>query len=212
MKTADLRREYQYGELHRNDLAADPFTQFTRWLEQAVTEPANPDPTAMVLATVNTHSQPSQRTVLLKEHGVAGFTFFTNLQSQKSLEMLANPRVSLLFQWLPQSRQVIIHGTAERTHRAEDEAYFASRPRASQLAARASQQSHTIDSRHALEAAFAAELAQFPEGDIPCPPNWGGWRVTPQRVEFWQGRPSRLHDRFVYEKQGNEWQLSQLAP
>ncbi|MEZ5493949.1 MAG: pyridoxamine 5'-phosphate oxidase [Pseudomonadales bacterium] len=212
MKTADIRREYQYGELHEKDVAADPFTQFARWLEAAVQEPSLPDPTAMTLATVNAQGQPSQRTVLLKEHCAAGFTFFTNLHSHKSQDLHANAQVSLLFQWLPQSRQVIIQGTAQRTTRAEDEAYFSSRPHGSQLAAWASTQGSLLTNREQLDAAFAAAEVRFGNGAIPCPDNWGGWRVTPSRIEFWQGRPSRLHDRLVYEKRSDNWWIFRLAP
>ena len=212
IKTSDIRRDYQYGELHRADLAPEPFSQFERWLSHALTEPGIPDPTAMVLATVDAHGQPSQRTVLLKDHGADGFTFFTNLDSHKSADMAAQPRVSLLFQWLTQSRQVIISGTVERTNRSVDEAYFASRPRASQLGAWASHQSQTLHNRETLDHAFEAQVLRFGDGDIPCPPEWGGWRVTPARFEFWQGRPSRLHDRFVYTRHGDEWAISRLSP
>lgn len=212
MKTANVRRDYHYGELRRADMAPEPFSQFEQWIGHALTEPGIPDPTAMVLATVDAHGQPSQRTVLLKDHGVDGFTFFTNLQSHKSTDMAAQPRVSLLFQWLTQSRQVIVSGTVQRTERATDEAYFASRPRASQLGAWASQQSRVLANREILDTAFAAETARFGDGEIPCPPNWGGWRVIPVRFEFWQGRPSRLHDRFVYEKHDEAWKISRLSP
>lgn len=212
MKTANVRRDYHYGELRREDMAPEPFSQFEQWIGHALTEPGIPDPTAMVLATVDAHGQPSQRTVLLKDHGVEGFTFFTNLESHKSADMAAQPRVSLLFQWLTQSRQVIVSGTVARTDRATDEAYFASRPRASQLGAWASQQSQVLDNRAALDEEFAAQVDRFGDGPIPCPPDWGGWRVTPARFEFWQGRPSRLHDRFVYAKQGDQWTISRLSP
>lgn len=212
MKTSDIRRDYQYGELRRADLAADPFNQFALWLAHALAEPNLPDPTAMVLATVDAHGQPSQRTVLLKDHGVDGFTFFTNLHSHKSEDMAAHAQVSILFQWLTQSRQVIISGTVERTERAIDEAYFASRPRASQLGAWASQQSRLLDNRETLDEAFAVQVARFGDGEISCPPDWGGWLVTPSRFEFWQGRPSRLHDRFVYEKHDDDWRISRLSP
>lgn len=212
MKTSDIRRDYQYGELRRADLATDPFSQFAQWLEHALAEPGIPDPTAMVLSTVNAHGQPAQRTVLLKDHGMEGFTFFTHLHSRKSADMASNPQVSLLFQWLPQSRQVIINGTVQRTSRAEDEAYFATRPRASQLGAWASQQSQPLDNRAALDTAFAVQTARFGDGAIPCPPDWGGWRVLPVRIEFWQGRPSRLHDRFVYDRHGDVWEISRLSP
>ena len=212
MKTSNIRRDYQYGELRRADLAADPFSQFALWLEHALAEPNLPDPTAMVLATVNAHSQPSQRTVLLKDHGADGFTFFTNLHSHKSEDMATHSHISLLFQWLIQSRQIIISGTVERTERAVDEAYFATRPRASQLGAWASQQSQLLDNRETLDEAFATQVARFGDGEIPCPLDWGGWLVTPSRFEFWQGRPSRLHDRFVYEKHNGDWKITRLAP
>ncbi len=212
MKTSDIRREYQYAELHRRDLAENPFAQFVQWLDEATQHEAISDPTAMVLATVNAQGQPSQRTVLLKNHSDVGFTFFTNLHSHKSQDLQNNPQVSLLFQWLPQSRQVIIQGTAQRTTRAEDEAYFSSRPRGSQLAAWASAQSSALENREQLEMAFTEMEKRFGDGNIPCPDNWGGWRVIPSRIEFWQGRPSRLHDRFVYEKQARDWRITRLAP
>lgn len=212
MKTADIRRDYQYGELRRCDLAADPFKQFEQWLTHALAEPGIPDPTAMVLATVDTAGHPSQRTVLLKDHGPAGFTFFTNLDSHKSVDMLARPHVSLLFQWLTLSRQVIVSGSVARTDRATDEAYFASRPRASQLGAWASQQSSVLPDRETLDSAYSTQEQRFGNDEIPCPTNWGGWRVIPTRFEFWQGRPSRLHDRLVYALQDNRWQILRLSP
>ncbi len=213
MKTADIRRDYQYGELRRSDLAADPFSQFEQWLAHALAESGIPDPTAMILATVDSNGQPSQRTVLLKDHSPDGFTFFTNLDSHKSVNMRACPHVSLLFQWLTLSRQVIISGKVTRTDRAADEAYFASRPRASQLGAWASQQSRVLPDRESLDSAFALQEARFGDCGIPCPPNWGGWRVIPTRIEFWQGRPSRLHDRFVYEQNTyGKWEISRLSP
>jgi pyridoxamine 5'-phosphate oxidase len=213
MKPADIRREYIYQELHRSTMAADPYAQFVLWLDNAVAEANIPDPTAAVLATVNSAGQPSQRTVLLKDFDARGFTFFTNLHSHKSDDMHHNAQVSLLFQWLPHSRQVIINGSVQRTSRTEDENYFATRPRASQLAAWASQQSSVLDNRASLEAAYADMEQRFAEQEVPCPPHWGGWRICPVRFEFWQGRPCRLHDRLVYSLQENiHWQLTRLAP
>ena len=212
LNTADIRRDYQYGELRGPDLSLEPFTQFAHWLQAALAEPGIPDPTAMVLATVNTQGQPHQRTVLLKDHGPDGFTFFTNLNSHKGEDLQGNPRVSLLFQWLTLSRQVIISGSANRTDRQTDEAYFASRPRASQLGAWASQQSQPLANRQQLDDAFAAQEARFGGGDIPCPVHWGGFCVIPERIEFWQGRPNRLHDRFVYQIENNHWRITRLSP
>lgn len=212
MKTADIRRDYQYGELRRADLAVEPFSQFGDWLAHALQEPAIPDPTAMVLATVDSHGLPSQRTVLLKDHGADGFTFFTNLASHKASHMEGNANVSLLFQWLAHSRQIIICGSAGRTDRATDEAYFSSRPRASQLGAWASHQSEELPDRETLDQAYTAALTRFGDDEIPCPPHWGGWRVIPTRFEFWQGRPNRLHDRFTYTRHGDEWLISRLSP
>lgn len=213
LKTAHVRREYQYGELRRDTLAHDPFAQFEQWLAHALAESNMPDPTAMVLATVDADGQASQRTVLLKDHGPDGFTFFTNLDSHKSHQIQQQPRVSLLFQWLPLSRQVIIQGTATRASAATDAAYFSSRPRASQLGAWASQQSAPLPSRAALETAYANVLERFGDGEIPCPPNWGGWCVQPRCIEFWQGRPNRLHDRFTYTLTDNgSWTITRLSP
>ncbi len=212
IKTADIRRDYQYGELHRTDLHDSPFIQFAQWLDHALVDPGIPDPTAMVLATVNAAGQPHQRTVLLKDHSSEGFTFFTNLESHKADDIHANAQVSLLFQWLTLSRQVIINGHCTRTDRATDEAYFASHPRASQLGAWASHQSQLLDNRETLDQAFATQAAHFGDGIIPCPPNWGGFCVAPLRMEFWQGRPSRLHDRFVYTSHSERWDISRLSP
>lgn len=212
LKTANVRRDYQYGELRRVELADDPFTQFERWLHHALGEPTIPDPTAMVLATVESNGQPSQRTVLLKDHGVNGFTFFTNLKSHKSRQMAQQPHVSLLFQWLSLSRQVMIQGYASRTDRQTDEAYFSSRPRASQLGAWASPQSEPLPDRSVLEQAYAHTTARFGDAEIPCPPDWGGWRVIPCHFEFWQGRPNRLHDRFTYTQTDTGWTITRLSP
>lgn len=212
MKTADIRRDYCFEALDRADLADDPLQQFARWLSVALETPEIPDPTAMVLATQQADGSLLQRTVLLKDYAEHGFTFFTDLGSQKAQAIAANPNVSILFQWLPLSRQIIITGRAHRTSRKEDEQYFASRPRASQLAACASLQSSVIPDRATLEQAFSDAERSHQDQPIPCPEHWGGFRIEPTRFEFWQGRPSRLHDRFAYNKCRNLWEINRLSP
>lgn len=212
MKTADIRRDYNFDSLERTDLAEEPLQQFARWLSVALATPEIPDPTAMVLATAQPDGSLLQRTVLLKDYSEQGFTFFTDLDSQKGRAIAANPNVSALFQWLPLSRQIIITGIAARTTRQEDEQYFASRPRASQIAACASLQSQTLTSREQLEQAYTELEARYADQPIPCPEHWGGFRIEPVRFEFWQGRPSRLHDRFAYYKCRNLWEINRLSP
>ncbi len=212
MSLEDTRREYQYGHLTRASLCASPFDQFTLWLQQA-TDAAIQDPTAMILATVAASGRPSQRTVLLKHFDNDGFVFYTNMESRKALEIVANTRVSLLFPWFQLDRQVAIGGVARPLARTEIEEYFVTRPRESQLAAWASPQSRTLESRAVLESQYLAAQKKFAE-DVPVPDFWGGYRVTPREFEFWQGGENRLHDRFRYllDESDTNWTATRLAP
>ena len=212
MDIGDLRREYRYAGLSRQELHADPVVQFTRWFEQA-NKAGVQDPNAMVLASVDALGQPSQRTVLLKYFDGDGFVFFTNLESKKAGQIAGNDRVSLLFPWLQFDRQVIVEGRAERIANADAVRYFLSRPRDSQLAAWVSNQSQVLSSRQALMQKFDEMKRKFADGKIPMPSFWGGYRVRHKRVEFWQGRAQRLHDRFEYVGQaGGSWEIERLAP
>ena len=212
MEIDQWRREYLQGGLQREDLAKDPFSQFRSWLEEAVKANIS-DPSAMCLSTADASGQPSQRIVLLKGFDESGFVFYTNLKSQKAWDIAANPQVSLLFPWHFLERQVIVRGVAEQVADAEADAYFHSRPRDSQIAAWASHQSDAIVSRQVLEEQFAACEQKFAGGDVPRPEFWGGYRVVPHAVEFWQGRASRLHDRLVYRAmQESDWQVERLSP
>ncbi len=212
MDIEQFRREYLSAGLRRADLSEDPIEQFARWLDQAVAS-AVIDPTAMVLATVGRARQPWQRIVLLKDYGQQGFVFYTNTASHKALAMAGNPDVSLLFPWHALERQVIVAGVAGRLPDAEASRYFATRPRASQLAAWASAQSRPLASRALLEERFRQFGERFGGGEIPRPDFWGGYRVVPRRVEFWQGNVHRLHDRFLYTRQGDAgWRIERLQP
>lgn len=212
MNIGDLRQDYTRDELHRRDLKPDPFDQFAVWFKEACTS-GMIEPNAMSLATVDAAGRPSLRTVLLKKWDASGFVFFTNLESRKSRQMGDNPNVSLLFPWLQLQRQVAINGTAERIPTAEVVAYFVTRPFGSQLAAWASPQSRVISTRSLLEAKWEEMKRKFREGQVPLPSFWGGYRVRPVDFEFWQGRSSRLHDRFLYTPKGDgTWQLDRLAP
>lgn len=212
MNLDDMRRHYAQRSLDRADLNADPFAQFDLWMREAVASQLL-EPNAMAIATVGAGGRPSQRTVLLKGFDERGFLFYTNYTSRKAREIAANPAVALLFQWLPLERQVSVTGRAEKISAAESLKYFLSRPRESQIGAWASQQSAVISNRSLLETKFAEMKAKFSAGEIPLPDAWGGYRVTPDSFEFWQGRPSRLHDRFVYEKQADaSWNIARLMP
>ncbi len=207
---AQLRVDYRRAALSERDAAPDPFDQFARWFDEAVAA-ALPEPNAMTLATVDAAGRPDARIVLLKGADPRGFVFHTNYDSRKGRELGANPRVALLFFWVELERQVRIEGTAGLVSAEESDAYFAQRPRASQLSAWASPQSAPIADRAWLDIALAAVEARF-AGDVPRPPNWGGIRVVPDRFEFWQGRPSRLHDRLVWTREGGRWTIGRLAP
>ena len=212
MDIENFRREYVQGGLRREDLHDNPLTQFETWLNQVV-ESDLIDPTAMVVSTVSSGGQPSQRIVLLKHLDDDGFVFYTNYGSRKADEIAENNRVSLLFPWNALERQVKVCGRAEKISAAESLKYFLSRPRDSQLAAWASDQSRKISSRDFLMTQLAHMKEKFSEGDIPLPDFWGGIRVRPHEIEFWQGGEHRLHDRFEYKLQGDgEWEVQRLAP
>ena len=211
MSLEENRREYDYGKLSRESLLDNPFDQFSLWMNQAI-EARVQDPTAMSVATVSSEGKPWQRMVLLKGFDKKGFVFYTNLGSRKAKEIEANAQVSLHFPWLQLDRQVIIGGRAERISAVEVVKYFLSRPKESQLAAWASKQSSRINSRQALETQFAQIKEKFSKGDVPLPDFWGGYRVVPEEIEFWQGGESRLHDRFSYGLDGDDWEISRLSP
>lgn len=214
MKLEDIRRDYLSQQLHRADLAAHPIDQFERWFDVAKLAELSADPTAMVIATANAKGRVSQRVVLLKSFDQRGFVFYTNLHSKKARQLAENPHCSAHFAWLPLERQIAIEGQVEFLSDAENAAYFASRPRASQVAAWASQQSDNIADRAALDANYQKREEEFKEQEnIPLPPFWGGIRLQPDYMEFWQGRASRLHDRFSYHlNDASDWDLSRLQP
>jgi pyridoxamine 5'-phosphate oxidase len=207
---AELRRNYTRDGLRRGDLDPDPVGQFRKWFGEAVTAELV-EPNAMVLATTD-GKRPSTRTVLLKAYDERGFVFFTNYESRKAREIAIDAHVSLLFPWYPLERQVGILGRAERISAAESLAYFASRPHGSRLGAWVSQQSAVISSRKFLEMKWDEVKRKFADGEVPLPSFWGGFRVVPSEVEFWQGRENRLHDRFRYTRSGEVWTVERLAP
>jgi len=208
---ARLRTDYKRAALGERDVAADPIAQFSRWFDEAVAAEV-PEPNAMTLATVDADGQPAARIVLLKAVDARGFVFHTNYDSRKGRDIGANPRVALVFFWPELERQVRVEGRAERVGAKESDDYFGGRPRASQLGAWASPQSAPIADRGSLEARFAEAETRFASQSVPRPPNWGGVRVAAQRVEFWQGRASRLHDRLVWTREGSGWTIGRLAP
>jgi pyridoxamine 5'-phosphate oxidase len=208
----EFRREYLAGGLTREMLDDCPLRQFEVWLEQAVRGEIR-DPTAMVLATIDELGRPWQRIVLMKGVSSEGFVFYTNFDSNKAHDMASEPRVSLLFPWNQLDRQVIVGGTAERMGKAESARYFLTRPRESQIAAWASRQSRPVSKRALLEVQVQAMRRKFGQGQVPVPDFWGGYRVRPERIEFWQGGAHRLHDRFRYTRRNDDrWDIEQLQP
>ena len=210
-RLAALRRDYSSEELSETAVAADPFIQFSKWMDEAFAS-GEIDANAMTVSTVSAKGQPSSRVVLLKGVDENGFVFFTNYESKKAADLAGNDHIFLHFFWPGLHRQIGISGIASKTTREEAEEYFATRPRESQAGAWASQQSTVLESRGDLENNFAAVSKQFEGGAIPCPPFWGGYRAEPNRFEFWQGRANRLHDRICYERRDSSWKISRLAP
>ncbi len=209
---ASLRNEYSHAELDEKSVAKNPFQQFEKWFREA-TEGELLEPNAMVLSTVDQNKQPFQRTVLLKTFNENGFVFYTNYASRKAQQINHHPHVSLLFPWYALERQVIISGSVEKVTTKESLQYFLTRPRGSQLGAWVSNQSEVITSRSILEVKLAKMKQKFKEGKIPLPDNWGGFRVIPDSIEFWQGRPNRLHDRILFKlKADHQWEISRLSP
>jgi pyridoxamine 5'-phosphate oxidase len=214
MDISHYRKEYTKSGLKRKDLASSPIQQFNQWFNEAQQAEIN-EPNAMSIATVSKDNIPSIRTVLLKLYDENGFVFFTNYTSQKAQEIETNPNVALLFTWIGLERQIRITGVAKKISKKESFAYFSSRPKGSQLGAWISPQSQIIESRNFLRSKLQEMKEKFKHGSIPLPNAWGGYRITPNKFEFWQGRSNRLHDRFVYSDFDNEthqWQIQRLAP
>ncbi len=211
MDLADFRKEYSSRCLQRESMLADPIAQFEAWFSQA-TEMKLHEPNAMTLATVDERGMPAQRTVLLKYFDHEGFVFFTNYESRKAKHLSNNPHASLCFPWVLLERQVIIQGVAEKISTAESLRYFTSRPRESQIGAWVSNQSEVITSRKFLMQKLSEIREKFEHGEIPLPSFWGGYRVRPTSLEFWQGGPARLHDRFIYQLENATWKIDRLSP
>jgi pyridoxamine 5'-phosphate oxidase len=209
---AELRATYRRGRLEEADLAGTWLAQLRSWFDQAAADPAVIEPNAMQLATADAAGRPSVRTVLAKRLDARGVVFYTNYASAKAADLAVNPRASSVFAWLAHQRQVRLSGTVAKVSREETEAYFATRPRDSQLGAWASPQSEVVESRAALDLLAAQVADRFGDGPIPAPPNWGGYLLTPEEVEFWQGREGRLHDRIRYRRDGDSWVIERLAP
>ncbi len=211
MSITDLRKDYTLHGLSEADVAGDPFTQFERWLTEAL-EAGLPEPNAMTLATADVVGRPAARVVLLRGIDAGGFVWYTNYESRKGRELSANPHAALVFYWPQLERQVRVEGPVEVLDQAQSDTYFNSRPRGSRLGAWASPQSQVIAERAVLDAQLAEVEARFPGDELPRPPFWGGFRLAPEVVEFWQGRPSRLHDRLRYRRPGEAWLVERLAP
>ena len=206
-----LRRSYSLKELSENSVLSNPISQFSVWMNEAISSNLL-EPNAMILATASKEGIPSVRTVLLKGFDESGFVFYTNYESAKASNLIENPAASLLFLWLELERQIRITGKVEKASRVESEKYFSSRPRESQLGAWASKQSSVIASREVLEKKFEEMREKFEGKEIPLPPFWGGYRVIPNKIEFWQGRESRLHDRICYALEKEVWKIERLSP
>lgn len=211
MDLSDLREDYQTSGLAEADVAGDPIEQFERWFAE-VQEAGLWEPNAMIVATVDGDGAPHARNVLLKQVDARGFVFYTNFTSGKGEQLIANPNVALTFSWIELRRQVRVMGTAAKLTDEESDDYFASRPRGSQLGAWASPQSQIVADRTELDSRWASLEAEYADRPIPRPPHWGGFRVLPHSVEFWQGRPNRLHDRLRFQRDGSTWKLDRLAP
>lgn len=211
MSLADLRRDYSLAGLLEKDLAKEPFRQFEKWFQEAEAAKV-PEPNAMVCSLATKDGRPSSRIVLLKGLDGRGFVFFSNYESRKGRELSENPRASLLFPWISMERQIVVEGVVTKLTREESDAYFHSRPRGSQLGAWVSQQSSIVPSRTHLDEALKQVEQKYAGKEVPMPPYWGGYRVAPETVEFWQGRRNRLHDRLRYRRDKNEWVIERLAP
>lgn len=211
MSIADIRKEYMRESLSEGDVELDPYLQFTRWWKEAVGSDIT-EVNAMILATSNKEGLPSARTVLLKDYDNSGFVFFSNYESRKAKDIDENPQATLLFFWKELERQVRIEGRIEKVDATESDSYFHSRPEGSRIGAWASPQSTVVSGRDVIEENVRRYQEAFKSAPIPRPPHWGGYRVIPVRIEFWQGRPSRLHDRILYSLEGNDWFISRLAP
>jgi pyridoxamine 5'-phosphate oxidase len=208
---SNLRKEYTSAGLDKADVDHDPVVQFQVWFENAIDADLH-EPNAMILATATTDGKPSARTVLLKGYDERGFVFYTNYEGRKAGELETNPECALLFYWGELERQVRVEGTVSRISEQESDEYFASRPRGSRLGAWASQQSQPVEDRSVLEERIKALETEYERREIPRPPFWGGYRVEPEEIEFWQGRESRLHDRLVYRREDGAWRIERLQP
>lgn len=206
-----IRIDYALAGLHERDVDPSPITQLDKWLKEAIAA-AHPEPNAMTLATATKDGEPAARVVLLKGLDESGLVFFTGYESDKGRQLAANPRACACFFWILLQRQVRVTGSVTKVSGAESDAYFSSRPRESQLGAWASSQSTVLEGREGLEANLAEVTARFGDGEIPRPPQWGGYRLAVDRMELWQGRPSRLHDRLRYTRTGDSWRIDRLSP